>query len=163
MRCTNCFPTLLRVSHLCVLFTKRRRRNNKQCFSPCRDKPPFACKLLWFRRECGMEKGAGISPPLFLRSSSHGRREHCADAAHRTHVPHFVTKCESLKKTKTKKNTSKQKKEEKASPTRDDHRCGTGAVSPSEHEHKSAAFSGERAACGEDGLTESLCCRRRGA
>lgn len=32
------------------------------------------------------EKGAGIP----LQSGSHDRREHSADAAHRTHVPHFV-------------------------------------------------------------------------
>lgn len=47
------------------------------------------------------------SPPLFLRSSSHGRREHSAAAAHRTHVPHFVTKYESLKKYKRTKERRK--------------------------------------------------------
>lgn len=49
----------------------------------------------------------------------------------------------------------------KASSSTYDHRDTTSAVSPSEHKQKSPAFIQKRAACVEDGLTESLYCRRR--
>ena len=51
------------------------------------------------------------------------------------------------------------------SSSRNDHRDRTTAASPSEHKEKSPVFIPPKKArsvlAGEDGLTESLCCRRR--
>lgn len=112
MRCTDCFPTLLRVSHLCVLFKKEEIINSVSHL--------VEINHLLHANSFGSDGSTGWkrepgSPPLFLRSSSHGRREHAADAAHRTHVPHFVTKYESLNKKKKIKKKYKQTKERRKS------------------------------------------------
>lgn len=81
-------------------------------------------------------------PGTPLQSSSRDRREHSAEAAHRTHVPHFVEKWEE----------KKDGADNKASSSSTcDHRDRTSAVSPSEHEQKSPAFIQKLAACVEDG------------
>lgn len=109
-----------------------------------------------------MEKGAGISPP-----SSSGQAATAGESSPRTRrtertsliLLQNTSRWGEKKGKKEKKIQANKRKKKKRLPLE----MITGAVSPSEHEHKSAAFSRERAACGEDGLTESLCCRRRGA